>query len=251
MSDKHQPAGLGERLKDMGLSFPITSKQQLFPTWDGRDRLTIRDLVRYGANFEDTDPRALNHFYNPIDGLPLSVLGLTLANNTSPAWALEDAGEITGNIAGAQQFSYKDARGYFYKAFTEPAKDDRDRNWGLTFQSLGQVIHHVQDMAQPQHVRNDAHLDKGSGSVFGFQLNSLYNPSAYELYTNDNRETLPFSSGSAPDPLADLTAFSIPRAFWTDGQGRGLAQYTNANFLSAGTNFGSGTFASAPRNALI
>jgi len=27
------------------------------------------------------------------------------------------------------------------------------------FQNLGHVLHHVQDMAQPQHVRNDAHCD--------------------------------------------------------------------------------------------
>jgi hypothetical protein len=35
----------------------------------------------------------------------------------------------------------------------------------MIFHSLGQVIHLVQDAAQPQHTRNDAHLDPSESVV--------------------------------------------------------------------------------------
>jgi hypothetical protein len=66
---------------------------------------------------------------------------------------------------------------------TSPTADERKGFFGKTFQTLGQVIHHTQDMAQPQHVRNDAHRDAIfpcliPGGLFGF-----YSPSLYEKYT--------------------------------------------------------------------
>ncbi len=164
------------KLNDLGLLYAINDKvNQKFPKWDGQgDPLPILDLIKYGASYEDSDPRALNHFFNPLNNSGLTIAGIPLLNTTSPNWALEDNGDATSNIAGQQQFSYKDARSYFYNALTKPAKTDRDKAWGLTFQTLGQVIHHVQDMAQPQHVRNDAHLDAGPEWFY------LYNPSLYE-----------------------------------------------------------------------
>jgi hypothetical protein len=77
-----------------------------------------------------------------------------VAGKPSPDWVLEDNGEVDG-----QEFSYRNAREHFYKALTSPLLSDREENWGKLFQTLGQIIHHLQDMAQPQHVRNDAHLD--------------------------------------------------------------------------------------------
>src|SRR5205823_14876972 len=97
---------------------------------------------------------------------------------------------------------------------------------------------------QPQHVRNDPHLDQGSIEVLGLQLNPVYNPSLYEAYTNNVRDSLPYEGPlSAPGyPTLDLTAFSKPRAFWFSVQGHGMAQFTNFNFVSAGTNFGTSRF---------
>ena len=108
-----------------------------------------------GARFEDDFPRFLNHFYDPIYNRPLTVLGIA-AGERSPDWALEDNTDF-----GKQEFSLRHAREYLYKALTLPTKPERDKHFGLTFQTLGQVIHHVQDMAQPQHVRNDAYEKLG------------------------------------------------------------------------------------------
>ncbi len=148
---------------------------------------------------------------------------------TSPDWALKD-----NNDSSAQAFSYKDARNYFYQALTTGSQQDRDAFWGKLFQSIGQVIHHVQDMAQPQHVRNDAHVDKK-------WLLPYYNPSLYESYTRDNREGIKafFSlPSSEPAYTSDNPgAFKTPRDFWINAQHTGLAKFTNRNFVSAGTNF--------------
>ena len=129
---------------------------------------------------------------------------------------------------------YKDARKYFYQALiTTGAQKDRDALWGKLFQSIGKVIHHVQDMAQPQHVRNDQHVDK--------PIPGYFNPSAYESYTRANREGIKaFFSLPGPEPVytgSNPGAFKTPRDFWKNSGGSGMAEFTNRNFVSAGTNF--------------
>jgi hypothetical protein len=120
------------------------------------------------------------------------------------------------------------------------------------FQSIGHVIHHLQDMAQPQHVRNDVHCDKGICKTL---YPHVYAPSQYEKYTDLDspadprlqvRINLPFeASGSSPvfpGANAATVPFKKPRDFWrttatgaaiTDG--KGIAEYTNRNFFSART----------------
>ncbi|BCO30781.1 hypothetical protein TspCOW1_08840 [Thiohalobacter sp. COW1] len=49
----------------------------------------------------------------------------------------------------------------------------RKAYWATTFRALGDVLHLIQDMAQPQHTRNDLHnTDYGHGER------------VYEKYTN-------------------------------------------------------------------
>lgn len=232
-------------LQDLG----IKDIRETFPNSNG-SRVDIIELLRNGANFEDTlsAGRASNHFYNPLNGAPLT-LGIKLGS-PSPDWALEDNGEITGILGfGKQKFSYRDARQYFFDALTKGTKADRDKNFGLTFQTLGMVIHHVQDMAQPQHVRNDQHLELktsqelalcvAGGGITCAVYFAIKSPSLYEAYTNrdDVRPDLPFSGYVPVYPGKDTNIFNQPRKFWTSTTGAGLAQFTNANFVSAGTNF--------------
>ena len=156
---------------------PVDLQTRKFPNSNAVDQ-TIIDLVRFGANWEDSRGtlQATRHFYNPVDGSKL----LPLLGETSPDWALEDRG-----LKDGQAYSYRLMRRNFFKALTEPAMADRDAAWGLTFQTMGHVIHHLQDMAQPQHVRGDAHCDAVPcvipGGLFGF-----YSPSIYEIKTWPN-----------------------------------------------------------------
>lgn len=193
-------------------------------------KLSILNLVGCGAQFEDVPgTRSLNHFFDPINNRPLTVGGSRLGL-TSPDWALKD-----NNDESSQLFSYKDARNYFYIALTTTGlQATRDSLWGKLFQSIGQVIHHVQDMAQPQHVRNDQHVDK--------PIPGIYNPSLYETYTRENRESiinslLPLPSAAAAYTPENTNLFNLPRDFWTNSRSSGLADFTNSNFVSAGTNF--------------
>jgi hypothetical protein len=237
-------------LQDLG----VDSTQQ-FKNSDGVSH-NFSQLIQDGAVFEDNLPRPINHFYNPRNQEPLTVPALPFpldGNSTSPDWALEDNGDRS--LPGYdQKFSYKDAKGYFYKAVTQKARLDRNDNFGLLFESIGHVMHHIQDMAQPQHVRNDEHLEFSwyiEGGICRLSIDwcskyyfQIKNPSLYEALTS--KMYLPLAGYAPVYPnSADLTIFNKPRKFWDnsgnqsggDNKLRGLADFTNLNFLSAGTNF--------------
>jgi hypothetical protein len=124
--------------------------------------LTILQLIRFGSCYEDLAEvgafRSLAHFYNPQDG------GSGAAGGTSsPNWSLTRSN--LNPLTGANHFTWPDARDSFFNTLTfqvsglSAADNDSQRRteWGKTFQSLGHIIHHLQDMGQPQHVRGDTH----------------------------------------------------------------------------------------------
>lgn len=156
--------------KDAGLltSLGIKDLKESFPNSKG-DKADIIELVRNGTRFEDGGSRSVNHFYDPVHNVPLSVPLLTAS--MSPDWAMKDRGDVQG-----QDFSYKHARQSFYDALTKGTKDERDQNFGKVFETLGHIIHHIQDMAQPQHVRNDPHCDAIVPCLIPGALAGKYNP---------------------------------------------------------------------------
>ena len=117
---------------------------------------TPEDWIVQGARDEDHLLRPVNHFWNPLTDTPLTVGGFPLGNR-APDWALEDRTGFT-----SQRYSYRDAREAFAAALTASDPTARERAWGHTFYALGHVIHLLQDMAQPQHTRNDQHIHIGS-----------------------------------------------------------------------------------------
>jgi hypothetical protein len=149
-----------------GLGLKSWNASETFPNSKGQPR-TITQLFQEGARFEDNNIRPANHFYNP-----LTEQGIT-GFKPSPEWALEDNGDIDG-----QESSYKNARQYLYDALTAKSPTDHDRNFGKMFETLGHVVHHLQDMAQPQHVRNDPHCD-----AYVCRIVNRSNPGRYEKYT--------------------------------------------------------------------
>lgn len=195
---------------------------------------TILNLIGTGAALEDEFPRSLFHFYDPAPGHfdPLNIKDVPVPYS-APDWALADS---LLPVAG-QSYSLEDAKDYFDKALTSTSKTDRESAFGGLFLTLGHVIHLLQDVAQPQHVRNDMHCDADIckhgelvlQEVFNKKL-PLYNPSRYEAYTYDSANVGDYGGYTPVDqPLA--------RDYWGSSRNKGLAQFTNQNFVSAGTNF--------------
>lgn len=157
--------------------------------------------------------RYRHHFYDPINDRGLTT---SLARGErAPDWALEDQQEFP-----TQAFSYRDARREFLTALTAPAPGDREAALARTLEILGHVIHLVQDMASPPHTRNDSH----GGSIFGPR-------SLYERHLDQPEVLARLNFNRAP------VRFNLPRQYWTTGDGRGLAEFVNRNFVSEGTNF--------------
>ena len=173
--DIHDPGWVGKWIKEYNKA-------------ENKYKANIKTLIGWGAKFEDeaTATRPKNHFFDPVRNEAISMLGMIVPGaNTSPNWSLEDGWPQPD--LGGQANSLFDANNYLGFAIGLVSKDDRDQAWGDLFQTLGMAIHHIQDMSQPQHVRNDAHCD---GDEDGVVCYGFHNPSYYEEYTNEHRKEI-------------------------------------------------------------
>jgi len=199
------------------------------------NKSTVEDWMVHGSKWEDLtfliDPNfkiqdlLTSHFHNPLTNKGYTVAGVEegesaydRANNADNLW------------------SWKNARDYLYAELTAMNKSEREQALSACFDALGHLMHLVQDMAVPAHTRNDLH---------GFS-------ETYEAYTKDKRTKLKYTS--APFPYWNISMSPhAPKQFWDldvyngtitynnsafdNGGYIGLAEYTNANFLSKDTIF--------------
>ena len=139
----------------------------------GKD-IKIIDLLLEGSREEDAWPdrddidtnRSINHFHSPIDNMGLNgeqyiyIFGIRkyieLNGESALVWA-RGTGEGSRN-----EYSWIRARESYSEAFEALAQPEENRRqaefeekMALTFASLGQVMHLIQDMAVPAHARND------------------------------------------------------------------------------------------------
>jgi hypothetical protein len=228
------------------------------PNWTaaGGTQLTIAEFIRYGACYEDEEEpfqRSISHFYNPQDqgaGAPLGPSSLDWMLKRNPG---------ADTKSGTNHYTWMDARDSFYFALTSNTAtaaaafndNNRRRHWGATFQSLGHIIHHLQDMAAPQHVRADYHCNSVAECQSGIAgAVGLYRPSGYEKHF-ESAPQVRFVQALAQSATVPIM-FGLPREFWnmnTDdaltsfnpnrymGAQEGLAAYTSTNFTSAGKDF--------------
>ena len=208
---------------------------------------TLKQLFQYGAVEEDNiglgGARVIYHFYDPQNARGLSVVGKEF--ETSPNWALEDNGEVDPALYEQQNYSYRDARQFFLSSLTSTQKSDRTYFFGLTMRALGQVAHHVQDMAQPQHVRNEIHCS--SRAICHWILDhvyfptTFYNPSAYETYVSEQNDRILSGDISTTDyPIQSVgvsSQFLEPRDFWVNPHipGGGMSEFVSSNFPTTST----------------
>ena len=127
--------------------------------------------------------RVYGHFYDPFNNR-----GLTVANITVGAHALDWATRNGAQANGREnRYNTLSAREAMWRALTLKKlsngslsdvpvtgnggnlaalrESERKAYWATMFRALGDLVHLVQDMGQPQHTRNDAH--SGLGCVPG------------------------------------------------------------------------------------
>jgi len=133
--------------------------------------------IEYGAAMEDTDPRYLNHFYNPKTGQGFKD-GIWFGAPTKQ-WAQKQV-SATGD--------------YSYQTILDNYRiGNKDRAW----QGVGHILHLIQDMSVPAHVRNDGHKE---GDVYEYWAEHFGNIDA-----NNIRKTSISSLDQVFDVLANYT----------------------------------------------
>jgi hypothetical protein len=221
--------------------------------------------------------RVVNHFYDPFFDRALFILGAT-RGSPAPDWAVTGVDQSNSHD---NQFAIIDARDAMWRALTLreyrsatpglisdlpfaatqniPSRESlRTVYWATMFRAVGDAVHLLQDMAQPQHTRNDPHAGRGCTG----QLCVAGHASYFENYIDARatgavsfrlRERF-FETSKASDidePVAvnslsysgyPIVRFAHYRDFFSTGTrsdsyvGAGLANYSNQGFYSAGTN---------------
>ena len=203
-----------------------------------------------GSEDEDTFPRFLNHFHNPID--PISSwdqAGLDdfgFSGQSSVLWA-QDSGSQSSARGG--DWTWTATRQHYYQSLIAVDHAAKEQAFSDALLGLGHQIHLLQDMAVPAHVRNDAHplaynrggsphietwAAKNRNTIRQIAANSVAMPDLSLL------EDV-ISNGDRLAPIALLAdADQYDGAHPTTSLSQGLAEYTNANFFSDDTIFTEG-----------
>jgi len=213
--------------------------------FDGR---RVFEWVQEGSEREDDSGRFCNHFHNPL--LDWNQAGLQIApnpvcpttNTSSVLWGQRPDLQSSNE---SEQFAWQNARQRYFDGLTASTQTVRDQKLGLTFRTLGQVIHLVQDAAVPAHTRNDAHPtfidpDGLEGYVESILGTSIFNQLT-SVITRYNSSILALSSNSlAPIPIAKIIDTDQPSAIPSAGTDVGMAEYSDGNLVSDDTIFTSG-----------
>jgi hypothetical protein len=204
----------------------------------------IIEWVESGARFEDAGNlltgRLYNHFHNPLlewpfAGLNDDIIGFPLQGESSVLWAQN------ATILENPDWSWWGIRESFFQGLTSITSSEREAQFARVFAGLGHMIHLVQDVAQPDHVRNDAHAFDFF-LVQGMEHWAKVNPDDIEDFVS-----IPdFPNLSLDSPINNLAPLA---RFWdtdqydgtsnTEGLAKGLtvglAEYTNRNYFSEDT----------------
>lgn len=213
-----------------------------------KDRPAVEWIRKGGFHEDDSslmppEMRFLHHFNDPLRpwvDAGLQLVPLAPRFTSSVVWMQTDG----------QGWSWTEARRFFFAALTDPSPAVRDGAWADTLRALGQIMHLVEDAAQPAHVRNDAHgmaaicRDLFHISCFGnFEYWVSDHPSGYSYVpdTPFDRALLYRDNGNhpeAPVPVAfliDSDSYFGNDPSVTTGPMIGIGEFANANFFSEDT----------------
>jgi hypothetical protein len=113
-----------------------------------RENFNNKEIIRWigdGGIYEDEPmyTRSLNHFHDPLKSWDAA--GFKGVGASSIVWAQYPLQSqiINGN------YSWFDARYYFYNALIAPSDDSRGIYYSLCFRGLGQLMHLMEDASVP------------------------------------------------------------------------------------------------------
>jgi hypothetical protein len=207
--------------------------------------------------------RFCNHFLDPVSTHGSTGRGFSgfcfFESPISDAaqWALGSQNPFDAqpaeNMSRRNHFSVLDARDLMWRALTlrDKAGSDVPKNgftpeqlrkiyWASTFRSLGDVVHLLQDQAQPQHTRNEGH----GYSNKGYEEYIDARATQARQFTIDEQK-LTSLAGQLPDLNYD--GYAIPRFsrysdYWSTRVNSsniyGLSDYSNRGFFTVEKNFG-------------
>ncbi|MBL9135347.1 MAG: hypothetical protein JNK85_05745 [Verrucomicrobiales bacterium] len=226
--------------------------------FDARPR-SLLEWLSIGAVNEDSYylARFVNHFYNPINKEGLSDIALyryqlSVTGMNALDWAWENRGSLLN-----QDHGWKHAREVYLASVLSPGRETRRSRLAEAFFDLGHVIHLLQDMAQPQHTRNDAHAPAGA-PLFGetapyevFCSHQYGSPEAVLALGGPvpvpRFSRLPPShllNGKPPEFVAFWDTYQLARhaddvtdVYFGTGHPLGMAEISNAFFVTDDTMF--------------
>jgi hypothetical protein len=218
----------------------------------GASEKTVGKWLAEGADLEDKSDwsfpvlgttRSVNHFHNPLK--PWSQAGLDdwcifhYTGASSLLWA-QDGTKQQSYIEG--DWSWQKIRDYYYLALTSTSDAERQANFAKTFRGLGHQIHLIQDAAQPDHVRNDAHPEDSMGLGYGIGIEKWAKREFQfinSLASGPFFPQVPFNTSYAGlVPITELLdADKYDGGNPSVSLAQGISEYTNANFFSDDTIF--------------
>lgn len=227
--------------------------------------------LQNGSKLEDhPNCRAASHFLNPLEDWAVAgvsdtnetILGFFFVNPgcfvmapfssrfsihkyADVTWATGFTAPGTEVTETGNDMDWNAARNYYRLALTASDNATREVNFSKSFQALGQVMHLLQDMAVPAHVRNDFSAHTPFQKIGGKAPSSGFG-NTYEWYVKDPNNDA--SITAAMEKTVSVSPPNLLTALWdankytedsnpSSGLDQGLAEYTNANFFSESTIF--------------
>lgn len=200
-----------------------------YETLPGAQQFTAdeKSAILLGSRLEDIAPRWINHFYDPIhntgwtgdhagdlspeEAVAVAKAGIGVPDPiASPVWAKDYRTQLSYKWYGGDHT--------FESGMQSWIKDDKM----AAYQTLGNLLHLLEDLAVPEHTRNDTH----SG-----QMGDPASP--YEKYAQRwSPDTLP-SLHIAQDLAAEGAV--LPKCTSVEDCFRPLALYTSTHYFSKDT----------------